>query len=187
MDIASNLYGLVLSGGKSSRMGMDKGLISYHGKPQREHLFDLLSRCCARVFTSCNAEQQVPENLNPIVDQFDLQSPLNGILTAFKKFPDKAWLTVAVDMPYVDDHVLNTLIAHRDSNKVATCFYNASEKLPDPLLTIWEPAAYPLLLKFTEQGRISPRDFLSTHHAHMIHPPNDKTLLNINTPGDIPL
>lgn len=166
-------------------MGMDKGLISYHGKPQREHLFDLLSRCCAAVFTSCNAGQQVPEQLNPVVDQFDLQSPLNGILTAFKKFPDTAWLTVAVDMPYVDDHVLNTLIAHRAGDKVATCFYNASQKLPDPLLTIWEPAAYPLLLKFTGQGRISPRDFLSAHHAHMIHPPNDKTLVNINTPDDM--
>lgn len=182
----TQLYGLVLSGGKSTRMGSDKGLISYHGKPQREHLFDLLSRCCAAVFTSCNAEQQVPEQLNPIVDQFNLQSPLNGILTAFRKFSDKAWLAIAVDMPYVDDHVLHTLITHRDSNKVATCFYNASEKLPDPLLTIWEPAAYPLLLKFIEQGRISPRDFLSTHHAQMIHPPSDKTLLNINTPGEMP-
>lgn len=165
---------------------MDKGLIAYHGKPQREHLFDLLSKQCVAVFTSCNASQQVPVYLNPVVDQFDLQSPLNGILTAFQKSPDKAWLTVAVDMPYVDDHVLETLIKHRDPVKIATCFYNEAEKLPDPLLTIWEPASYPLLLKFVEQGKISPRDFLSAHGARMITPPDDRTLLNINSPGDMP-
>jgi molybdenum cofactor guanylyltransferase len=181
------LYGLVLSGGRSRRMGMDKGLIAYHGKPQREHLFDLLSGHCVAVFTSCNASQQVPAHLNPIADQFDFQSPINGILTAFKKFPDKAWLMVAVDMPYVDDHVLETLIRHRNPNKVATCFYNASEKLPDPLLTIWEPSSYPLLQKFVEQGKISPRDFLATYAASMIMPPGDKTLLNVNSPGEIPL
>ena len=184
--IAPDLYGLVLAGGKSTRMGTDKGLNSYHGRPQREHLFHLLSACCAEVFTSCHAGQQIPADLNPLPDQYHLKSPIKGILTAFKKFHDQAWLIVAVDMPYVDHHVLETLIRNRDRSRVATCFYNASEKLPDPLLTLWEPLSYPLLLKFVEQGKISPRDFLSAHNAHMIPPPNNKTLLNINTPGDMP-
>lgn len=187
MNTAAELYGLVLSGGRSTRMGRDKGLIAYHGKPQREHLFELLSKHCVAVFTSCHADQQVPDHLNPLADEYDLRSPLNGILTAFKKFPDKAWLIVAVDMPYVDDHVLETLIRNRDSNKVATCFYNTAEKLPDPLLTLWEPMAWPLLVKFVAKGNISPRDFLSTHGAHTIIPPDDRTLLNINSPGEMPL
>jgi molybdenum cofactor guanylyltransferase len=184
MKTSAELYGLVLSGGKSRRMGIDKGLIAYHGKPQREHLFELLSGHCAAVFTSCNAEQQVPGHLNPIIDQFDFQSPINGILTAFSRYPDKAWFVVAVDMPNVDDAVLRTLVQHRSLTKVATCFYNVSEKLPDPLLTIWEPKAYPLLQNFVAQGKISPRDFLSIHSAHMIVPADDKILLNINSPGE---
>jgi molybdenum cofactor guanylyltransferase len=184
--ISIDLYGLVLAGGRSTRMGTDKGLLVYHGKVQREHLFDLLSRFCEGVFTSCHAGQQLPEHLNPLVDTYDLKSPMNGILSAFQKFPDKAWLIVAVDMPYVDDRVLETLIRQRDRSKVATCFYNEVEKLPDPLLTIWEPVSYPMLLKTVKQGKISPRDFLATHGACMITPPDDKTLLNINSPGGMP-
>jgi molybdenum cofactor guanylyltransferase len=184
--IPIGLYGLVLAGGRSTRMGTDKGLLTYHGKPQREHLFDLLSQCCEEVFTSCHAGQQLPEYLHPLVDVYDLKSPLNGILTAFQKFPDKAWLIVAVDMPYVDDRALQTLIKHRDRNKIATCFYNEAAKLPDPLLALWEPASYPLLQAFAAQGKVSPRDFLATHGACMVNPPDDKTLLNVNSPGEIP-
>ncbi|MFT5737968.1 MAG: molybdopterin-guanine dinucleotide biosynthesis protein A, partial [Maribacter sp.] len=34
----AKIYGLVLAGGKSTRMGVDKGLITYHGLPQRDYL-----------------------------------------------------------------------------------------------------------------------------------------------------
>ena len=68
---SSETLGLVLAGGLSTRMGTDKGLINYHGTPQREYLFELLSKVCHRVFTSCRIGQDVPAALNPIVDAFD--------------------------------------------------------------------------------------------------------------------
>jgi molybdenum cofactor guanylyltransferase len=182
----SDLNGLVLSGGKSMRMGKDKGLISYHGKPQREYLFGLLSAYSNTVYTSCNASQTVPAYLNPLIDEFDFQSPINGILSALKKSPDKAWLIVAVDMPNVNADVLGNLISHRDKTKTATCFYNPETALPEPLLTIWEPAAFPLLLEFVKDGKISPRDFLNSHPVKMIHPADESILMNINSPDQLP-
>jgi molybdopterin-guanine dinucleotide biosynthesis protein A len=181
----ASVYGLVLSGGKSSRMGQDKGTLIYHHKPQREYLFELLGKCCEVVFTSCRSDQQIPSTLGPIVDHYAFESPLNGIVSAFGKHPDKAWLIVAVDMPYVNENVLQFLITHRDPEKVATCFYNAEAKLPEPLLTLWEPSAYPLLLKFLEEGKISPRDFLKKNDVKMIDPPEERTLLNVNSPEDL--
>lgn len=180
------LSGLVLAGGRSSRMGKDKGLIVYHERPQREHLFNLLSKHCDQVYTSCYSEQDVSPGLRPLVDEYDLESPLNGILTAFGKHPQSAWLIVAVDMPYVNDGTLALLIDRRDQKKVATCFYNSDEKLPEPLLTLWEPHAYPLLLKFVESGNVSPRDFLSTNAVHLIYPPDSKILQNFNFPNQLP-
>jgi molybdopterin-guanine dinucleotide biosynthesis protein A len=183
---SSDIFGLVLSGGKSTRMGKDKGMIVYHGKPQREYLFDLLQKCCKEVYTSCLADHKVSENFNPLIDQYTFESPINGILTAFKNFPDKAWLVVAVDMPNVNDKVLDALLINRNQNKIATCFYNPDTKLPEPLLTLWEPAAYTLLLGFVKQGKVSPRDFLNMNVVNVIQPPDESIFLNINNPRELP-
>ena len=79
--------------------------------------------------------------------------------------PDKpaAWLTVAVDMPFVDELALERLVAGRDKTKMATCYYNRETRQPEPLLTLWESIAYNPLLSFAENGNISPREFLKTH------------------------
>ena len=37
-----HIKGLVLTGGKSTRMGSDKAQLKYHGKPQKEHVKNLL-------------------------------------------------------------------------------------------------------------------------------------------------
>lgn len=177
-------YGLVLSGGFSTRMGTDKSLLDYRGKPQREYLFELLSTFCSRVFTSCRQDQDVPASLNPITDHYNFAGPINGILSAFRIHPDKSWLIVAVDMPFVDDGALQLILDHREKEKIATCFLHMPENFPEPLLTLWEASAYPLLLHYVESGNISPRVFLETHEVKLITPPDQKILLNINSPKD---
>lgn len=177
-------FGLVLSGGQSTRMGTDKSLLSYHGMPHREYLFELLSAYCSRVFTSCRKEQEIPAALNPIADYYNFPGPINGILSAFRAHPETSWLIVAVDMPFVDKGVLQQLLNHRDKNKLATCFLHLPETFPEPLLTLWETSAYPLLLRYAESGNISPRVFLESHAVTMITPRDQKILLNINSPND---
>lgn len=166
-------------------MGMDKGMLAYHGKPQRNYLYELLSKYCSQVFTSCREEQQVPADLNPLVDVYDLHSPMNGILSAFKKSNNTAWLIIAIDMPNVDGPVLELLISNRDTQKAATCFFNPEEKFPEPLLTLWEPKAYPLLLQFVNNGKVSPRDFLKSHPVHLVNPPDNRILKNVNSPDEL--
>jgi molybdopterin-guanine dinucleotide biosynthesis protein A len=181
----SSIRGLILAGGRSSRMGRDKGGIIVHGKTQREYLFDELSSVCVDVSTSCRKDQEIPQHLHPIIDAFPIDSPLNGILSAFQTSQDSAWLAVAVDMPYVDRNVFAALIDSRDISKVATCFYNSDTKLPEPLLTIWEPSAFPLLIRFAEGGNKSPRDFLSSHAVNIIQPPDHRIFYNMNTPDEV--
>ena len=51
------LYGLIMCGGKSSRMGTDKSRIVYQQKEQQYHVYQMLQTFCEKVFISCNAEQ----------------------------------------------------------------------------------------------------------------------------------
>ena len=96
---AAALNGLVLAGGKSERMGTDKSLLAYHGRPQREHLYDMLLPVCQKVFVSCNTAQNANMEIPGIEDRFLGLGPMGGLLSAFQSAPDAAWLTVAGDMP----------------------------------------------------------------------------------------
>lgn len=166
-------------------MGSDKSLMEFHGKPQREYLFDLLTEFCSEVYLSCKDCSGIPERLNPLQDQFDIDSPLNGILSAFLKDTSCAWLTVAVDMPLIDAPTLQYLVDRRDPEKVATCFLDSDGQKPEPLLTLWEPKAFPMLQAFHNSKQISPRDFLLQHDIGLLSVPDRKILTNINSPDDL--
>jgi molybdopterin-guanine dinucleotide biosynthesis protein A len=136
------IHGLILAGGRSSRMGRDKSLIPFHGKPQREYLAELLANYCDNVFLSRKKNDGVFPTFKTIPDNYPTDSPLNGILSAFDVHPDVAWLTVPVDMPWVDSKTITSLISNRDIYKAATCFLDSDGKNPEPLLPLWEPSCY---------------------------------------------
>lgn len=119
------LHGLVLAGGRSARMGDDKALIAYRGRPQAEYLFDLLRPHCAAVHLSCRSDQaQLPGyvGLPRLVDAYADLGPLAGILTALESRPGAAWLVAACDLPYLDAAAVAALVAGRDPAALATAF-----------------------------------------------------------------
>lgn len=181
---STNVNGLILAGGQSQRMGLDKSSMVYHGKPQLEYLFELLGGFCSRVFTSCKETKTIAARFNPLPDQYAIHSPLNGILTAFSQEPATAWLSVPIDMPFIQADAISFLLKNRDTKKVATCFWDSTGKEPEPLFTIWEPTARALLLEFYQKGKISPRDFLKQADVNRINTPDQTYLTNINTPEE---
>jgi molybdopterin-guanine dinucleotide biosynthesis protein A len=140
---------------------------------------------CAAVYTSCRTGQVIPASLNPLIDHYPYAGPINGILSAFYTQPQVPWLIVAVDMPFIDEPSLQFLIDNRDQEMLATCFLHQPQNFPEPLLTIWEPKAGPALLAFANSGNLSPRAFLEHHPVHMLRPPNDQVLRNVNYPRDL--
>ena len=178
------LKGLLLYGGKSSRMGRDKGQIQYHGIPHVDYLSDLLTKYCEEVFISV-AKDDSELNYPTIVDSFTGLGPFGGILSAFRKDPNFAYLTMPCDVPFVDDSLLGQLIENRDSSKVATCFHNEETGFPEPLITIWEPKAYPQLLHFLSQGYSCPRKVLINSDINEIMPDSQHSLFNANNPEEM--
>lgn len=178
------LNGLVLAGGQSSRMGEDKGLLSYHGIPQRNHLYRLLTPLCGKVYTSCNKAQAsgIAANLSPLTDCFPGTGPLSGLLTAMQFDPGSAWLAVACDLPYLTVQTLAYLIRHRNTSAFATAFINEEDGLPEPMLAIWEPKAYPILLQDFIKENVSMRKALMSQDTLLLHAPDLVELRNVNDP-----
>jgi molybdopterin-guanine dinucleotide biosynthesis protein A len=180
------LNGLVLAGGKSTRMGHDKSTIKWHGKEQQYYLADLLEPFCAEVFISRREEQIVINpNYKILVDSYTGIGPYGAILSAFKVRPDLAWLVVACDLPLIDKSILSYLLENRNPSAMATTFQSPFDGLPEPLVTIWEPGSFAVLLSYLSNGYTCPRKVLiKTNSAHILQPTDEDSLMNVNTPED---
>lgn len=176
------LNGLVLNGGKSQRMGAAKGDIRYQNKTQKEVEADLLSRFCNQTYYSLSTKSKEDSDYETILDSFSGLGPYGGILSAFRQNPNCAWLTVACDLPYMDEGTIAQLVQARNPSKLATCFYNPETDFPEPLITIWEPRAYPVLLDFLSQGYSCPRKALINSNISMIQMQDPTQMKNVNTP-----
>ncbi|MEH6680177.1 MAG: NTP transferase domain-containing protein [Sediminicola sp.] len=181
------LYGLVLTGGRSSRMGTDKGSLDYHGIPQREYVYDQLEQFCQRTFYSCRA-QQYPElngKGNTIWDQYGFPGPFNGLLSAHAQYPKVAWLVMACDLPFLNGTGISELISAHDPQKNATAFSNPGSGMPEPLAAIWEPSGLQCALDYLDKGgKPAPAWFLRQANVKLVVPIDENMLLNANSPVD---
>ncbi|RKR07105.1 molybdenum cofactor guanylyltransferase [Maribacter vaceletii] len=189
MILKDKIYGLVLSGGKSTRMGQDKGLLSYHGIPQREYLYEMLSSVCDKTFMSIRKEQtsEISTGFNVIIDKDEYKGPYNGLLSAYKEHPDVAWLVLACDLPLMNVTSLKELIASRNTkrNPLSTAFALKENPLPEPLCAIWEPEALKQSVTYLEAGNGScPRKYLINSDVELVFPTNEHVLLNANSVED---
>lgn len=174
------LKGLVLTGGKSTRMGTDKSLLDYHGKPQKEHVKELLENNNLETFYSV---QTTSNKSDEIHDTFLNLGPFGGICSAFQKDPNSAWLVLATDLPFVNKKLIELLLQKRNPSKIATAIKGKDKEFPEPLITIYEPKAYPKLLQYLAQGYSCPRKMLINSEVEIIEV-DDSLIRNINTPEE---
>nr|WP_290427174.1 NTP transferase domain-containing protein [Mucilaginibacter aquariorum] len=182
------LNGLVLAGGKSARMGYDKGAVNWYGKEQRYHMADLLKKHCVEVYISCrDTEQQKEINAEylSLPDTFTGLGPYGAILSAFREQPDRAWLVIACDLPLVDANVLQHLIDNRNTATIATAYQSDYKDFPEPLITIYEPKSYPTLLQYLAQGYSCPRKVLINSDITLLQSSEPDALANVNTPEEL--
>jgi len=181
------LYGLVLAGGRSTRMQRDKAALSYHGRSQLEWAVDLLGNHVEKVFVSVRPDQVADPTraaFAQIVDQHHNLGPLAGILAAQQQHPDVAWVVLACDLPFLDSETLSHLVWARDVSKLATAYTSSHDGLPEPLCAIYEPASAPALNAWVASGKQCPRKFLIVSDVRLIDEPNPRALDNINTPEE---
>ena len=185
------LYGLILTGGKSSRMSRDKREINYHGVSQVQHSYNLLKEFCSEVFVSCRNDQAELDHLKDfpqIHDRFVGFGPIGGILSAMTAHRNASWLVLACDLPMVNTEFLKTLIEERDPFAGATAFYNVDESRFEPLAALYEPKSYHKMFYFLAEGKTCPQKVLYNSNVKIVNFKNgdhfEKKLQNANTPED---
>jgi molybdopterin-guanine dinucleotide biosynthesis protein A len=170
--------GLVLVGGKSTRMGTDKSELNYFGYPQKEVAKKLLENSNLETYYGV---QNASENRQEISDTFLNLGPFGAICSAFQKDPNAAWFVLATDVPFVNDEIIKLVLQKRNPSKVATAIKGKSKEFVEPLITIYEPKAYPILLQYLAQGYSCPRKMLINSDVEIVEIEDD-FIRNINTP-----
>ena len=184
-NMKPDLNALILVGGKSSRMGEDKGLINYNGTKQVDYLYNLLKPFVNEVIVSVNSNQKTLSEyskFNTVVDKINETGPLGGILSAFIEDKSKAYLVVACDLPLVDENVIVSILKNRDFLKFGTFF--DSEYGFEPLIGIYEPKSFPFLLKSLYKGRYGIKNTLKKLPLNIVENTFKNKLKNINTAID---
>ncbi|WP_417356456.1 molybdenum cofactor guanylyltransferase [Gallaecimonas pentaromativorans] len=170
------LYGLVLAGGQSSRMGQDKAQLQFDGQ-------SLLERAQALLGASGCQEVLVSRNQRGFIQDIVVNAgPLGGIHAALAQTPNGAALLVLpVDMPFMDAPRLQALVdagkAHGRPSYFDDCFL--------PLYLPVSQAAKDFLgdlLANEGQGRV--RRLLDHLDAIALPCPPAPLLQNLNTPAD---
>jgi len=176
----SKLNGLVLIGGKSKRMGSDKGLLHYYDKPHKKQTYELLQAVLpdATVYYAINPNQEQADNT--IVDLYPDLGPFGAILSAFEKDSATAYFVLATDLPFISIALLKELINKRDISKIATTFQGNDKDFPEPLITIWEAKVYPILKKAKAQKSFSLTKLLKSNDIAIVKV-DANFIRNINT------
>lgn len=181
------LYGLVLAGGKSRRMGRPKWALEYHGEPHALHLREMLTEHCEMAFLSLRPDQAAEPGVAGVplvVDAFEDLGPLGGILSAMRLHPGAAWLVLACDLPFVSHATLEHLLAQRHRVNLATAYRSPQDGLPEPLCAVYEPSALQRLEEAAADGRRCPRKVLIDAGATLIDSLDARELTNANLPTE---
>jgi molybdopterin-guanine dinucleotide biosynthesis protein A len=140
------LLGVVLCGGKSLRMGMDKGLILQFGKPWAMHAAEKLTGLGLKTVVSVNCGQvqaygRYFDSGKLITDDSELPGPLRGILSVYHRHPENDLLVLACDMTDMDVLTLNELLERYSEYSDYELFGHHNGRFWEPLCGIYTSPA----------------------------------------------
>ena len=179
----SAIRSLVLAGGTSSRMGEDKALLRYHARPQVRWLAELMAGVAPPVSVSARRGQARHPGfagLDVLCDQVEGIGPLAGLLAAFDRDPDSAWLVAAVDMPWLTRGTLEKLVRSRDPAMHATAYRNPWTGKPEPMCAIYEPRILGALTQARDTRHYSLM-LLCDVPVALVEPDNKREIQGINS------
>ncbi|HQH70858.1 MAG TPA: molybdopterin-guanine dinucleotide biosynthesis protein B [bacterium] len=150
------VFGCVLIGGESRRMGRPKHLIESEGLTWLERTARALKRICSRVVIA-GAGEIPPRMINPtqLPDVLGVDGPLAGVLAAMRWSPHASWVVAACDMPQLSFPALDWLISNRQPGVWAVLPQGGEPREVEPLLAYYDCRSHAVLESQLELGNHS--------------------------------
>jgi len=156
------MLGVILCGGKSTRMGSDKGLLKLHAGTWAQTAVEKLKALKMSVVLSVNCSQYLDyspiftiEQLVKDDEGLDVHGPLSGVLSVHLKFPQEDLFVLACDMPLMEKKVLSQLMDSYRENMSYDAFVFNNEGEPEPLCAIYRANGLAQIIKMLQNGQLT--------------------------------
>lgn len=100
---------IILAGGKSSRMGVDKGLMLLNEKPMVQHVIDAVKLVADEIIIVANNKEYKQFGYTVISDEIENAGPLAGICAGLKQASYHYNFVLSCDVPFVTKEMLSLL------------------------------------------------------------------------------
>ena len=148
----SNGAAIILGGGRSSRIGRDKGQLKLDGRSLFEIVSAELKTLFDRIIVVTNAPELFRDfrDFQIVTDEVPYQGPLGGILAGLSASPKEYNLVVAYDMPFLNPQLIELLFAEAASADVVI---PRSEEGIEPLFAVYSKKCIPSIRRNLEDGK----------------------------------
>jgi molybdopterin-guanine dinucleotide biosynthesis protein A len=146
-----NTNGYILAGGKSSRMGTDKGLLEFEGKAMIEHVIHQMKPLFEKLVIVSNNPEYEKFGLEVIPDLIKNIGPAGGIFTALHHSDVDINFVVSCDMPFITQEAIEFVINNTNESQIV--LLENQGKL-EPLFGVYAKECESIWLQLIEQNTI---------------------------------
>ncbi len=181
---------IILTGGKSSRMGEDKCALSVAGKSILSRIIEVLRPVSSEIILAGGDGTRFLEHgLKFVSDRTAGLGPLSGMLAGLKASESSYNLIVSCDLPFINPGLIEMMARRAKGNQVVIC---KSKEGLEPLFAIYSKEVIPLIEEALRRGERRVISFFDQVEVEVIGQsevakidPKYLSFFNINTPSDL--
>ena len=184
----AKIVGIVLSGGKSRRMGQEKGLVEYRGKALIEYAIDTLKPLCHEMVISTANDDYAYLGLPMIADEIPDCGPIGGISTCMKAMDADIYLVISCDTPHLPTQLFTDLVAQLKGKAIIPIDETGRKQ---PLAACYTSSASSFFHEALKSGHLKMMSLLSKMNPLYFKPSLNldyyqaNLFSNLNSMGDI--
>jgi molybdopterin-guanine dinucleotide biosynthesis protein A len=182
------ITGIILAGGKSSRMGKEKGLVSFQGDFMISHVIRNIRPICNEIIICANDTGYNFLGYPVIPDEIRGSGPAGGILSGLKKSKNNKSLIISCDLPHASTSFLREIYSRAEEYDIILC--NQSDRL-QPLCGIYDHIIAQKLEEMIRSGKRKMQDLVKSFNTRVLRQgdmtgyPFQYYLANFNAEEDV--
>lgn len=175
---------IILAGGKSSRMGEDKGLMSLFGKPMISYVIDRARELTSNIIIVSNNPDYNKFELPVIEDIHPNKGPLGGIYSGLKASKSNINIILSCDIPYIKSGLIKYLLYQSEGYDVTVPLH---DERVHPLIGVYTKDCLPVIERNITLGKLKVTDSFKGLNINIIEANefDEIEFKNLNSKQDI--